>query len=270
MAKKTNESAFKFGWVPDLPDQRDLIFSGALKTMQHLPLKVDLRKNCPPILTQGDLGSCTANSLGSAFQFGQMKQAIPNFIPSRLFLYYNERAMEGTIPVDSGAQIRDGIKSLNKQGVCAETNWTYDDDTQSPNAKFAQKPPKVCYDKALTNQILNYQRLNNASLIQLKACLSEGYPFVFGFTAYVSFFKIKKNGVMPMPLPNEKVAGGHAVMAVGYDEKKQVFIVQNSWGKSWGDKGYFYMPYAYITDTHLSDDFWTIRLVEKGVKLKRE
>jgi C1A family cysteine protease len=271
MAIKKNSSAknFKLGWIPDLPDQRDLMYSAGLKIMKSLPIKIDLRSKCPAVLDQGDLGSCTANALGSAFQFGQKKQAIPNFVPSRLFLYYNERKLENTIPIDNGAQIRDGIKTMNKEGICAETNWTYDDNTAS-GAKFSQKPPAICYTKALTNQVLSYLRLNNASLMQLKSCLSEGFPFVFGFSVYTSFFSIKKNGIMPIPLNSENLEGGHAVMAVGYDETKQMFIVRNSWSKTWGDNGYFYMPYSYITDTNRCDDFWTIRLVEAGLKAKKK
>jgi C1A family cysteine protease len=112
-------------------------------------------------------------------------------------------------------------------------------------------------------------RLNNANLIQLQSCLAEGYPFVFGFTVFESFQAITKNGMMPMPKPKEQRLGGHAVMAVGYDDAKKMFIVRNSWTKNWGDQGYFYMPYSYISDTNRADDFWTIRLVAKGLVLRR-
>lgn len=255
MSKTTTD--YRFGWLPDRPDQRDLLYAAPLMVMQALPSRVDLRPECPTVFDQKHLGSCTANALGSAFQFDQMKQKKVSFIPSRLFIYYNERALIGTIESDSGAYIRDGIKTLNKDGVCPEKEWTYEDDH---TRKFTQKPPKKCYDHALKNQVLSYQRLSN-NLSQLKSCLSQGFPFVFGFTVYESFYTITHDGMMPLPKPNEDVLGGHAVMAVGYDDAKQVFIIRNSWGETWGDHGYFYMPYSFITSEN-ARDFWTIRLVE--------
>jgi C1A family cysteine protease len=262
-SQKKQPQNFAFGWLPDLPDARDQMYSATRSVMKKLASKVDLRPACPPVYNQGSLGSCTANGLGAAFQFGQKKQKIANWIPSRLFIYYNERVLINTVNSDSGAYIRDGIKTMNREGVCAEDNWAYD------ISKFTQKPPAICYNKALTNQVLSYMRVDNRSLYQMQSCLAEGYPITFGFTVYDSFRSIGKNGLMPMPLPTENVLGGHAVLAVGYDNAKQVFIVRNSWGSTWGDKGYFYMPYAYITNANLCDDFWTIRLVEAGVKIKK-
>jgi uncharacterized protein YvpB len=162
-----------------------------------------------------------------------------------------------TVNSDSGAYIRDGIKSLNTNGICPEKEWAYIIE------KFVQKPPKKCFDDALKSTVKSYERLTNTNLTQLQACLSEGYPFVFGFTVYESFESeaVAKTGMMQMPKAKEKVLGGHAVMAVGYDDSKQVVIVRNSWGKDWAVKGYFYMPYGYITNNHLCDDFWTIRIV---------
>ena len=249
--------SFGFGWVPDLPDQRDLMYSAPVMVMKKIPSRKDLRSKCPPVYNQGHIGSCTANALGAAFQFTRRKQKLKDFIPSRLFLYYNERVMINTVNSDSGAYIRDGIKSLNKNGICPEKEWRYIEE------KFTVKPPKKCYDDALKSTVKSYERLNNTNLTQLQSCISEGYPFVFGFTVYESFLSqaVAKTGMMPMPKAKEKVAGGHAVMAVGYDDKKQVMIVRNSWGKDWAAKGYFYMPYGYITSSHLCDDFWTIRIV---------
>jgi C1A family cysteine protease len=162
-----------------------------------------------------------------------------------------------TVNSDSGAYIRDGIKSLNTNGICPEKEWPY------VITKFTEKPPKKCYDDALKSTVKSYERLTNTNLTQLQACLSEGYPFVFGFTVYESFrtTAVATTGMMPMPKAKEKVLGGHAVMAVGYDDSRQVVIVRNSWGKYWGVKGYFFMPYGYITSNHLCDDFWTIRIV---------
>jgi C1A family cysteine protease len=153
--------------------------------------------------------------------------------------------------------IRDGIKSVNKQGACPETLWPYDIN------KFTEKPTKECYKEGAKHKAASYQRLL-PSLNQLKGCLASGFPFVFGFTVYESFEsqKVAKTGIVPMPNTREHVLGGHAVMAVGYNDVSQRFIVRNSWGKDWGMKGYFTMPYSYLTDSNLSDDFWTIRVVQ--------
>jgi C1A family cysteine protease len=250
-----------YGWAPDLPDARDKIYSAP--TVVHLPPKVDLRPQCPPVYDQGALGSCTGNSIAGAIQFERMKQklATPGAVPSRLFIYFNERVIEHSVSQDSGAQIRDGIKSVNKLGVCFEgkgaDQWPYD------TAKFASEPPKPCYTSALKNQVVTYSRLNQ-TVDQLKGCLASGYPFVFGFTCYESFESpaVAKSGVLNLPQSSETVVGGHAVMCAGYDDSQQRFIVRNSWGSKWGMKGYFTIPYAYLTNNNLSDDFWTIRVIE--------
>jgi C1A family cysteine protease len=220
-----------------------------------LPPKVDLRPQCPAVYDQGHLGSCTANAIGAALEYDRLKQGLPDFIPSRLFIYYNERAMEGTISVDAGAYIRDGIKSVEKQGFCHEPIWPY------VISNFDDKPPDQAYTDAKKYKAISYFRLNNSNITELKSCLAAGFPFVFGFTVYTSFFKADANrGEVPMPGP-ERVVGGHAVLAVGYDDVSSRFIVRNSWGARRGDKGYYCMPYQYLTDTELSDDFWTIRSV---------
>lgn len=247
----------RYGWIPDLPDQRDHLYAAPVVHLAKLPAKVDLRAKCPPVYDQGQLGSCTANAIGAAIQFDRMKQKLtPNFVPSRLFIYYCERVIEGTVNADSGAQIRDGIKSVAHNGDCPEKEWPYD------IARFSLKPSPGCYKDALKYKAVSYQRVVQAPS-QLKGCLASGYPIVFGFTVYESFegAAVARTGKMPMPAPSEKVLGGHAVLAVGYDDAAQRFIVRNSWGKGWGMQGYFTMPYAYLTDNNLSDDLWTIRLV---------
>jgi C1A family cysteine protease len=248
----------RYGWVPDLPDARDHMYAAPQRVLATLPSQVDLRPQCPPVVDQGALGSCTANAIANAHLFNQRKQmAAQSFLPSRLFIYYNERVMEGTVNSDSGAMIRDGIKSIAKQGVCPETQWPYIID------KFTRKPMQACYKEALKHQAVSYQRLVQ-TLTQLKGCLASGYPFVLGFTVYESFEsqQVAQTGTVPMPAAGEQVLGGHAVLAVGYDDSTQRFIVMNSWGTDWGMHGFFTMPYAYFTDTNLSDDFWTVRLVE--------
>ena len=257
----------RYGWKPDLPDHRDLMFAVPHAVATKLPAKVDLRSKCPKVVyDQGQIGSCTANAIAGAIEFDQIKQGVTEWTPSRLFIYYNERVMEGTNPsVDSGAQIRDGIKSVATQGVCKEDpTWPYSDQNTNPNpcpnCKYAQKPSAAAYAEAAQNKIKIYQRLNSSVLNTLKGCLAGGYPFVFGFTVYESFEsqQVAQTGIVPMPGPSEKVVGGHAVLAVGYDDSTHQFIVRNSWGKGWGIKGYFMMPYAYLINGQLADDFWVI------------
>ena len=246
-----------YGWLRDLPDQRDHLYAAPVAALAVLPTSVDLRSHCPPVYDQGQLGSCTGNGIAAVLQFERMKQQLtPNFIPSRLFIYYNERVIEHTVNSDSGAAIRDGIKSVSKQGDCPETEWPYD------ITKFAHKPPPQCYHDALKYKAVQYQRLVQ-NVNQMKGCLASGYPFVFGFTVYDSFEsqQVAQNGVVPMPGSTEQVLGGHCVVAVGYDDSQQRFIVRNSWGTGWGIHGYCTMPYAYLTDPNLASDFWTIRLV---------
>jgi C1A family cysteine protease len=254
----------RFGWVPDLPDARDFMYSAPEAVLTKLPTKADLRSKMPKIYDQGELGSCTANAIGAAFEFEQIKEGQTDFTPSRLFIYYNERAMEGTIDTDSGAMIRDGIKSVAKVGVCTETTWPYD------IPKFTEKPPKTAYTEAKKHQALIYRRVLG-NLHQMQGCLASGLPFVFGFSVYESFMspEVAKTGEVPLPPRGEQLIGGHAVLAVGYDDKIQRFIVRNSWGTGWGVKGYYTMPYGYLTDPGLARDFWAIHAVEPDTTKRR-
>jgi C1A family cysteine protease len=218
-----------------------------------LPPAVDLRSACPPVEDQGQLGSCTAHALTGALEFLEGKDGLTVVQMSRLFVYYNERAIEHTTASDSGAAIRDGIKALAKQGCCAETRWPYQ------IARFARKPGADCYRDGLAHQVTSYQRIE--TLDQMRACLAEGFPFVFGFTVYENFESqaVARTGTLNLPATAERSLGGHAVLAVGYDDARKRLVVRNSWGSAWGRKGYFTMPYAYAASRDLSDDFWTIR-----------
>jgi C1A family cysteine protease len=246
-----------YGWRPDLPDVRDHMFVPRPQIVGALPPKVDLRPRMPKVYDQGNLGSCTANAIGAALQYGQIKQNAPDFMPSRLFIYYNERVMEGTVASDDGAEIRDGVKSVNKQGAPPETLWPY------VISKFKRMPPPAAFKAALTHQSIAYQRVTR-DLAHMKACLADGFPFIFGFSVYDAFESdaCAKTGVLNLPGKDEQLLGGHAVLAVGYDDASQRFIVRNSWGASWGKNGYFTMPYTYLTNRGLCSDFWTIRKVE--------
>jgi len=265
----TRRKIARYGWKRDLPDQRDHSFAVSADVIKSISSNVDLRLQCPTVYDQGQIGSCTANAIAAAIEFDLMKQSLREFTPSRLFIYYNERNIEGTVPIDAGAQIRDGIKSVASQGACPESEWTYDATPADqsthlfpPGAKAATAPNSQCYADAMFHKALQYQSVDQ-NLADMKGCLSSGYPFVFGFTVYPSFEsdEVARTGLVTMPGADESAIGGHAVMAVGYDDSKNVFIVRNSWGPLWGMAGYCYMPYAYLLDDNLSDDFWTIRVV---------
>ena len=246
-----------YGWTRDLPDARDYLYAAPLgQFAKGLPAKVDLRPQCPPVYDQGQLGSCTANGIAGAIEFDQRKQGNKEFVPSRLFIYYNERVIEGTVSQDSGAQIRDGVKVVAKLGAPPETDWPYN------IAQFAQKPPPQAYTDALQDIATSYTRVTQ-NLAQMQGCLAAGYPFVFGFTVYQSFESqaVATTGIVPMPSPGESVLGGHCVVAVGYNNPTRQFIIRNSWGTGWGLSGYCMMPYEYLISTNLASDFWTIRSV---------
>jgi len=279
-----------YGWVHDRPDQRDKLYAAIAAPPTTLPSKVDLRERCSPVENQGQFGSCTGNALVGNLEFLEKKAGHHLTNLSRLFIYYNERAMECTIGEDAGAMIRDGVKSLVKLDVCTEKLWPY------RIARFTKKPSSACYKQARDHQITSYHRV--IGLQQMKQCLAEGYPFVFGFSVYESFespqvakagqlnltFPVARYGVglsfrevfgiefcdtpqlaagsFILPKPSEKQVGGHAVLAVGYDEQTERMLVRNSWGADWGIEGYFTMPYDYISNDNLADDFWTLRALE--------
>jgi C1A family cysteine protease len=253
----SNKSVSRYGWLPDLPDQRDKLFSAIAAPPRKLPGAVDLRRDCSPVEDQGQLGSCTANALAGHLEFLEIIADRPATDLSRLFIYFNERVIEGTVAQDSGAQLRDGIKVLAKQGVCSEKTWPY------VISKFAAKPPAACYREGLKHQITSYHRI--VALPEMKTCLADGYPFVFGFTVYESFESpaVAKTGVANLPKAKERSLGGHAVVAVGYDDSTSRFLIRNSWGAGWGMQGYFTLPYAYLDNRNLSDDFWTIRAMNE-------
>jgi len=275
---------FKLGWIPDEPDVRDHLFGLPPQKLDDLPSSVDLRGKMPPIWSQGDIGSCTAFASCAAFQYGVSHQNLTPFDPSQLFVYYNTRELTNSswVDKDTGAPIRNAIKSLGTYGVCNQSLWPYDDtmadqktDLWPKGAKPAQKPSQEAYEDAAKHKAVEYYRIEH-DLDLLKGCLAEGYPFVFGFFIYKTFWDSVDTGVIPMPKKGEKHDNheadprsppGHAVVAVGYDDAKKTFILQNSWGAKVGDKGYFYMPYDYLTSFdpfykwNYAEDFWTIRTV---------
>jgi len=255
-----------YGWRPQLPDRRDHWFAPASEdAAEPLPATHDLREAnawLPEVYNQGHLGSCTANAIAGAFEYNEARAGYRNdeFMPSRLFIYYNERRMEGSVNTDSGAQIRDGIKSINRLGVCDEKMWPYD------ISKFTQRPSAQCYREARTERALKYRRVEQNLNDMKRALAVENQPIVFGFSVYESFEgdAVKKTGIMPMPRKGEKLMGGHAVLCCGYDDEKEMFIVRNSWGADWGMDGYFLMPYAFMLDKNSASDFWIVETIDQA------
>ena len=253
--------AGKYQWTPDLPDSRDHIYQ--LAPMPRLVASVDLRQYCSAIEDQGNLGSCTGNAIAGMIELLDKKNN-KNLDVSRLFIYYQERVIEGTVRYDAGAYIRDGLKAVNQYGAPLESLWPY------TISKFATKPTTQAYNDALTRKVTAYARCTN--LAGIKNALAAGQPVTIGFSVYSSFEGGWGNiphgqagsGMMPMPNKNtEQLLGGHAVCVVGYNDTLNGgrLICRNSWGTSWGDNGYFYMPYGVINDTSMSSDFWTISAV---------
>jgi len=250
----------KYNWKPDVYDSRDRLFSG-FPRINDAGISVfdEIRKI--PVYDQGDLGSCTANALAGALQFDELLQGCEDqSTPSRLFVYYNERAMEGTVNEDAGAAIRDGVKSLNTQGYCDEKDWPYD------ISKFTEKPPESCYDEAKRDTVLEYYRVDQ-TLQGFREALQAGFPIVFGFRVYESIEsdEVKKTGDVPMPQPGEALLGGHAIVMVGIDEDRQRVIFRNSWG-DWAPEskycvGYGSLPIEYVTNPQLASDFWVLKKV---------
>lgn len=268
----------RYGWLPDLPDHRDYRFDAnkALKlrggaARVRVPAHVDLRETgyLPPVYDQGSLGSCTANAIVGAYEYEQRRQGYPDFMPSRLFVYYNERVMINTVGYDSGAFIRDGMKSVAKLGVPPEPEWPYD------IGRFTQQPGSQIYTDALEHQVITYARVDTGSQTHVKQALASQTPVVFGFTVFPWFEEIGADGVAKVPKGDQgQVLGGHAVLAVGYERLKSRgnaiwLIVRNSWGASWGDSGYCYVPATWVCDPENADDFWAIQSVEGALQMRR-
>lgn len=244
----------KYGWKRDLPDHRDLKYLA--RVYAETPPVVDLRPHCPPVYDQGAMGSCTANAICAAIEFDQLKEHKTLRMPSRLFVYYNERTLEGTTESDDGASLRSGMKALNRWGYCTERAWPY------LETHLLRKPHTEAYERAEKKIITNYASVGQ-SLAELKATLAEGFPVVVGISVYESFESktMETYGVGQMPKPRERLLGGHAVLLVGYDQHQRTWLLRNSWGVTWGDKGYFTLPYPYLLNAGLSDDFWVVSFV---------
>ncbi len=257
----------KYGWKKDLPDHRDLWYTYLIRETDIT--KKDLRNEfMSPVYDQGNIGSCTANAILSAFSYEHKKEGLGSFDGSRLFLYYNERLIEGTPMVDSGANIRDGIKVINKIGICKEEFCPYD------TTKFTIPPSINSYKDAKKHKSVKYMRMN-VDINEFKNAINNNYLVIFGFSVPLSFedSDISTTGIMKMPEEHEKIIGGHAVVACGYDDNYDnrggYLLIKNSWSTSWGQGGYFWMPYSFIQDKYCAD-CWIIQLEQECKKLYKD
>lgn len=246
----------RFDWHPQRPDHRDLKFEiGALDAAP--PAHVDLRARCGRVEDQGDLGSCTAHAATGAMEFLYHRAGKSQPELSRLFCYFASRVwIEGTEPDDdSGCYNRDVMKACKRYGVPLEKAWPY-----MPR-RFGKRPPATVIGQARNHQVTKYLAVEG--LAATKACLAAGYPIVIGFAVPRNMVseECAATGVVEMPENNEDIIGGHAVLCVGYDDERQLLTFKNSWGTDWGDRGYGYLPYSFVSQG-LADDFWTVRAEE--------
>lgn len=244
----------RYGWIRDLPDPRDAVLSDPVPLDGSVGTSVDLRADFPAAYDQGDLAACTANALASLLEFrSPLTGRLLEWMPSRLFLYYNERAQAGTAGADCGSPIRDGIKATLRYGACSDTDWPYDP------TRYSRRPPAKLYRTSDLLQSLRYARVPQ-TILQMKAILARHIPFVLGMSIFgnMETDHVSKSGLIPLPRPTDPLLGGHVVTVVGYDDRHQYFIVRNSWGAGWGDHGYGYLPYAYALDSGLCADGWAL------------
>jgi C1A family cysteine protease len=209
----------------------------------ELPHEFDLTPLAPPVVNQEDTSSCTANAIAGAYQFERLQAGLPPLTPSRLFIYWNERAMEGDTGSDAGAFGGDGLSSLETLGVCDESLWPFD---PNPGALLLQKPSPAAFAAATANKITNKAVVFNIN--EIKSAIADKHFVPFGITLYESFEsdEVAETGIVPIPLPTEGVLGGHEMNFVGWNDKTQRLKARNSWAASWGIGGYCWIPYSYV------------------------
>jgi C1A family cysteine protease len=245
-----------YGTHPDVPDHRDLRYETPRHVRRSLPRAVDLRPSCPPVQDQRPLNACSAHAIGAALWFDEKRQGEEAPLPSRLFLYWVERAKEHTIGTNAPVSLRDGYKAAAMNGVCPESLWPWQP------SMFAERPTKACFREAAKRKAVTYHRVPR-DLAHLLGCLAQGFPFTLGISVHEGFESraVRETGRVLMPTKGEKTLGGHAVLVVGYEERTRRFLARNSWGRRWGKGGYFTLPWDYLLHADLAWDFWTVRRV---------
>lgn len=246
-------------WKKGPEDIRDFKSVRHLSAPLSLPSEFELDRQIP-IYDQGAIGSCVSNSACACFKYevAQLTDKF-EFEPSRLFEYYNARKLQGWEGEDSGAYIRDGFKALNKWGLAKESVWPYKDTLQA----LIKEPTANVYEDGLKALAVKYAAVPQNEQ-RIKETLISGAAVSFGFNVYDSFFGSWANasGIMPIPKKNEGLQGGHAVTIVGWSDSKKCFLIQNSWGTSWGSNGKFWMPYSFLLNANECDDFWCIEEIK--------
>ncbi|CAF3398712.1 unnamed protein product [Rotaria socialis] len=233
-----------------------MLFSGS-----QLPRKVNLRYQMAPIEDQSNIGSCVANSFAGAYEYLLKKTSGSDIDVSRLFIYYNARVKDEESDEninDSGCTVTSAIEALEEFGTCLESIWPY------YKKRVNKCPNDEAFEAAENNKIVDALQIN-INLHEMKSCLAQGFPFVFGLELYKSFDKADEKGIVPMPKSRETKRGSHgshAMLAVGYNDRAKSFTVRNSWGDDWGHQGYCYIPYDYMTDSDFCFDPWTVRKLE--------
>lgn len=258
--KLQNPSGRIFNLQPDTPDERDYMFKAEKLNVHNveLPVSYDLRitKCIPSILDQGSLGSCGPNQISNSMRYCLKKNKLTDFQPSRLYLYYFTRLFSGSpIDQDTGISIRSGLRTIQSYGACSENNWGYN------IPKFTEKPRDDCI-KAGKSHVDGFRYIRvQQNLINIKQALYGGFPIIAGIKLFNSFENktVANTGTVPMPNKlKEACLGGHCISIIGYNDNTKQFICTNSWGESWGNKGYFTLPYDYILQAELTSDLWII------------